>query len=171
MRVTTKRSAGKTLLSMTAGDLMSAPITSIPHDMLLKDAGHLLIRSSITGTPVIDADGNCIGILSSSDFVGWAEAGGEMEEKKAGVSFIAPWGEVVSLDACEGCIVSHFMTKQPVTVPATMSIGEVAQTMINAHIHRVLVTEGKRPCGIISSIDIVAAVANAAQAAARKRKT
>ena len=166
-----KRRAAKTLQSLTAADLMSAPVTSIPHDMLLRDAGHLLIKSSISGAPVVDSEGNCIGILSSSDFVGWAETGGEMEEKKAGVSFIAPWGEVVSLDACEGCIVSRFMTKQPVTVPATMSIGEVAQTMINAHIHRVLVTEGKRPCGIISSIDIVAAVANAAQATARKRKT
>ncbi len=171
MRVTTKRSVGKSLLGITAADLMSAPITSIPHDMLLKEAGHLLIRSSITGAPVVDADGNCIGILSASDFVGWAEAGGEMEEQKAGVSFIAPWGEVVSLDACEGCIVSRFMTKQPVTVPATMPIGDVAKSMINAHIHRVLVSENNRPCGIISSIDIVAAVANAAQAATRRRKT
>ena len=158
-----KRRAVNTLLPLTAADLMSAPVTSIPHDMLLRDAGHLLIKSRISGAPVVDSEGNCIGILSSSDFIGWAETGGEMEKPTKGVSFIAPWGEIVSLDACEGCVVRKFMTRDPITIEPTASIGEIAQKLIDAGIHRVLVTEGQRPCGIVSTIDIVAAVADASR--------
>ena len=160
MRITTRRAA-KTLLGMTAADLMSTPVTSIPQDMLLRDAGHLLMKSNISGAPVVDAEGNCVGILSSSDFVGWAETGGEMEDKSKAASFIAPWGEIINLDACEGCVVSRFMTRGPVTVTRKTSIGEIAQKMIDAHIHRVLVADNNRPCGIVSSTDVMAAVANA----------
>jgi CBS domain-containing protein len=169
MRIT-KRRAMKTFLALTAADLMSAPVTSIPHDMLLRDAGHLLVRSSITGAPVVDSEGNCIGILSSSDFAGWAQTGGEMEEKRKAVGFIAPWGEIVNLDACEGCVVSRYMTKGPVTVSLTTPIGEIAQMMIDAHIHRVLVADQNRPCGIVSSTDIMAAVASANRYASHESK-
>ena len=162
MSTTTKRETTKDLLALTAADLMSAPVTTIPHDMLLRDAGHRLRKSNISGAPVIDADGKCIGILSSSDFVGWAEAGGAIEEKSRGVSFLAPWGEIIRLDECEGCIVSRFMTKDPVKAEPSTPIGDIAQMMINAHIHRVLVAKGNQPCGVVSSIDIVAAVASAA---------
>jgi CBS domain-containing protein len=155
---------------MTAADLMSAPVTSIPHDMLLRDAGHLLMKSNISGAPVVDAEGNCVGILSSSDFVGWAEAGGEMEDKSKAVSFIAPWGEIINLDACEGCVVSRFMTRGPVTVTPATSIGEIAQKMIDAHIHRVLVADNNRPCGIVSSTDIIAAIANATRKSLLEKK-
>lgn len=170
MRISTKRASTKTLLGLTAAELMSAPVTSIPHDMLLHDAGHQLKKSSISGAPVVDAEGHCIGILSSSDFVGWAEAGGEMEEKSKGVSFIAPWGEIIGLDACEGCVVSRYMTKQPVTVELTTPIGEIALKMIDAHIHRVLVVDSNRPCGVVSSTDIVAAVASADRKSSRRKR-
>lgn len=169
MQTTIKRTTMKSFLSLTAADLMSAPITTIPHDMLLRDAGHLLMNSNISGAPVVDAEGNCIGILSSSDFVSWADTGGEMPEKRTAVSFIAPWGEIIGLDACEGCLVSQYMTKDPVKVTRTTTVGEVAQIMIDAHIHRVLVANGSRPCGIVSGTDIIAAVANLARKDALKR--
>jgi CBS domain-containing protein len=42
-------------------------------------------------------------------------------------------------------------------------IGEVAQKMAEAHIHRVLVVrDHDRPCGIVTSTDILTAVAGAA---------
>ena len=169
MQSTAKKRSTKTLLDVTAADLMSTPVTSIPQDMPLRDAGHLLMKSSISGAPVVDSEGKCVGILSSSDFVGWAESGGEIEEKSKAVSFIAPWGEIINLDECKGCVVSRYMTKGPVTVLPATPIGEIAQKMIDAHIHRVLVADNGRPFGIVSSTDIMAAVANAARKASYKK--
>ena len=42
--------------------------------------------------------------------------------------------------------------------------------MIDADIHRVLVADGTQPCGIVSSTDIVAAVANATRRVIRREE-
>jgi CBS domain-containing protein len=159
----TKRAAAKSLLALTAADLMISPVVTIPEGTSLRDAARLLCRSNITGAPVVDAAGRCLGVLSSSDFV--TRAGEEGE----GVSFIAPWGEVISVEDSPDNEIRHYMTVQPVTVPPTAPIGELAQEMVDARIHRVLVAgEQGRPCGIVTSIDVVAAVARAAQKPSRK---
>jgi predicted transcriptional regulator len=77
------RTATRPFLALTAADLMTAPVMTIPHDMSLRQAAGLLSRSSISGAPVVDADGCCLGVLSSSDFVTWAvkaEDGGQKRD-------------------------------------------------------------------------------------------
>ena len=135
-------------------------MTTIPNDTSLREAARLLARSDVSGAPVVDGDGRCVGVLSSHDFVTWAGAeGGES------TSFIAPWGEIINVDDAPDNEIRHYMTKQPVTVPPTTPIGELAQKMVDAHIHRVLVvTDQNRPRGIVTSTDILAAVARAAHA-------
>ena len=63
MRTTTKQAASKNFLALTADDLMAAPVTTIPQEMSLREAGQLLSRSSISGAPVVDPQGKCLGIL------------------------------------------------------------------------------------------------------------
>lgn len=57
------------------------------------------------------------------------------------------------------------MTHDPVLVGAMVKIGELARMMMDAHIHRIIVvdTATDRPIGIVSSIDILAALARAAR--------
>jgi CBS domain-containing protein len=62
------------------------------------------------------------------------------------------------------------MTKDPVKVARTTLVGEIAKKMIDADIHRVLVANGSQPCGIVSSTDIIAAVARAARNDAAPRE-
>lgn len=160
MQATTLHAASKPLLALTASDLMTAPVTTIPQETSLREAARLLCRSSISGAPVVDKEGRCLGVLSSSDFVTWAGKEGEA------TSFIAPWGEMISIDDSPDDEIGHYMTAQPVTVAPVTSIGELAQMMVDAHIHRVLVmvvADQSRPLGIVTSTDILAAVANAAR--------
>ena len=78
---------------------------------------------------------------------------------------------MIDIDDSPDDEIRHYMTAQPVTVVPTAPIGELAQKMVDAHIHRVLVVvDQDRPCGIVTSTDILAAVARAAQKASRKRK-
>ena len=150
------RAATEPFLTLTAADLMTAPVTTIPETTPLREAARLLSRSGISGAPVVDANGRCLGVLSSSDFVTWA--GKEGEE----VSFIAPWGEVIHVGDDPDNEIRHYMTALPVVVAPTASIGELAQIMVEAHIHRVLVVvDHDRPCGIVTSTDILNAVAQA----------
>jgi CBS domain-containing protein len=144
-------------LDLTAADLMSRPVMTIPEGMSLGEAARLLSGSNISGAPVVDAEGRCIGVLSSSDFVSWAGQEGEI------TNFIAPWGEIIDIGDFPDNEIRHYMTAQPVIVAPTASIGELAQTMVDAHIHRILVVaELDQPCGIVTSTDILAAVAQSA---------
>ena len=157
MKTVTKEKTAKSFLDLTAADVMSRPVMTIPQGMSLAEAARLLSGSGISGAPVLDEEGRCIGVLSSNDFVTWAGQEGEV------INFIAPWGEVIDIGDYPDNEIRHYMTPQPVVVAPTASIGELAQTMVDAHIHRVLVMKEDRPCGIVTSTDILAAVAQAAQ--------
>lgn len=160
MKTATPRRTSNPLLGLTAADLMTRPVRTIPQDMSLRDAAHLLLREQISGAPVVDAAGHCIGVLSSSDFV--TRAGKDGESKV--IHFLAPWGEVIDIDDSPDNEIRHYMTAQPVTVQPTAAIGELAQKMVDAHIHRVLVVvDQHEPQGIVTSTDVLAAIARAAQ--------
>ena len=64
--------------------------------------------------------------------------------------------------------VERYMTHDPVMVSPQSPIGELARLMLDAHIHRVIVRdERNHPVGVVSSTDILAAVAGAAPLVAR----
>jgi CBS domain-containing protein len=161
------QAATKPLLTLTATDLMSTPVRTIPQETPLREAAGMLSGSHISGAPVVDAVGRCVGVLSSSDFVTWAVKGGDGEEGGKVIRFIAPWGELINIDESPDTEIRQYMTAQPVAVAPTAPIGTLAQMMVDAHIHRVLVVvDQNRPCGIVTSTDILAAVAREAQGAA-----
>ena len=54
------------------------------------------------------------------------------------------------------------MTRDPIMVGPSATIGDLARKMIGVHIHRVVVVDGSRkPIGIVSSTDVLAALAKA----------
>jgi CBS domain-containing protein len=62
------------------------------------------------------------------------------------------------------------MTAPPITVALATPIGELAQIMVDAHVHRVLVGVGQgQALGIVTSTDILAAIAGAIGATAAKK--
>jgi CBS domain-containing protein len=59
------------------------------------------------------------------------------------------------------------MTPDPVTVRPGTPVKEVARLMLDAHIHRVIVVDARgRPVGVVSSTDLIAAVAGTEPACA-----
>jgi CBS domain-containing membrane protein len=153
----------KPLLRLTAADLMSGPVVTISREMSLQSAAHMLSRFAISGAPVVDTNGRCVGVLSNTDFVSWAEHG----EKTTGPSHRnagcadTDWQVVGTEDFPEDAV-GRYMTTDPVTVSPDVHISDLAQMMTDAHIHRVIVVDGRdRPVGIVSSTDILAAVAYA----------
>jgi len=165
MKTATTKKTARAFLALTAADLMSRPVMTIPQGMSLGEAARLLSGSSISGAPVVDGEGHCIGVLSSSDFVSWAGQEGKV------INFVAPWGELIDIGDHPNNEIRHYMAPQPVVVAPTASIGELAQTMVDAHIHRVLVVvENDRPCGIVTSTDILAAIAKAARQRPKGRR-
>jgi CBS domain-containing protein len=157
------RTATQSLLSLVAADVMSTRLVTIPEEMSLQGAARLLSRSNVSGAPVVDVEGRCVGVLSANDFVSWAEKGEHSAKHAAEPSdcVYSAW-QVIDTEMLPKDAVSRHMTGDPVTVTPSAPIDQVARMMVDAHIHRVIVANTeRRPVGIVSSTDILAAVAYA----------
>jgi CBS-domain-containing membrane protein len=152
----------KPLLDWTAGDLMSRDVVAIPHKMSLRAAAHRLAQSHISGAPVVDDKGKCVGVLSATDLMHWLDRG-ESAAKRPQPSeecVCADW-QMVDLETVPVDEVCRFMTTDLVTSLPGAPIGDLAQHMLDAHIHRIIITDALgRPIGVVSSTDILAAVAH-----------
>ncbi|MCS7044824.1 MAG: CBS domain-containing protein [Gemmataceae bacterium] len=154
--------AAKPLLELRADDLMSRDVITVPRDMSIKGAARMLAQAQVSGAPVVNEEGRCVGVIAATDFVRWVEGSSVSRPGRSRDDCVfAAWQIPDEQSLREGCVAA-IMTKDPVTaVPAT-PIGELAQMMLDAHIHRVIIVdEAKRPLGVVSSTDILAAIARA----------
>ena len=62
----------KHLLELTAADLGTKLVVTLPEAMALREAAQELLRAGVHGAPVVDADGRCTGVLSVTDLARWA---------------------------------------------------------------------------------------------------
>jgi CBS domain-containing protein len=132
---------------VTATDLM-AFISSLPGVPTERDATDALDFDELIPEPSEDdIDGNAF----FTEF--WDDAGADVVEREASIT-TPEWN---SLEEHE---VSEAMTCAPLRIlPPDADARLAAALMANERIHRVLVTEGTRLVGIVSSLDIAKAVA------------
>jgi CBS domain-containing protein len=131
---------------MKVAELMQRNVKSIRSEASVAEAILTLADAHISGVPVVDGTGRMVGVLSSSDLLS-AEA--EVDDAVSRQSLL------------ENTEVQEIMTRRPYTVAPTADVREAAQQMLYADVHRLFVTEGDAVVGVISSTDIVRAVARA----------
>ena len=148
----------KPIQRMQAREVMTSDIVFIPREMSLKGAAHLLSQSHITGAPVVDSDGKCIGVISATDFMARTEKSDWCRTVERSDCAHSAW-QVLDGD-CSSDSVEHYMTHTPVTTGANTTLGELSRLMCELHVHRVIIVdENSRPIGIVSSMDILGALA------------
>lgn len=150
---------------LTAEDLMTRDVIAISQDTPLREAAAMLSHTHVSGSPVVDDCGHCVGILSATDFVRWASESGAsdlpVKHTESWPNFCSDW-QVLDVDALPTNEVRDYMSRDLVTVEPSLPVADVARRMLDAHIHRMVVLdEERRPIGIVTSTDILAAVAYA----------
>jgi CBS domain-containing protein len=131
---------------MKVAELMQRDVKSIRSEASVAEAILTLADAHISGVPVVDGTGRMVGVLSSTDVLA-AEA--EADDATSRQALL------------ENTEVQEIMTRRPYTVAPTADVREAAQQMLYADVHRLFVTEGDTVVGVISSTDIVRAVAKA----------
>jgi CBS domain-containing protein len=126
---------------MRASDIMEKNVIPVSPELSLRDFEELLTGEDISGAPVTGPDGRILGIASKTDIV-------------AALSERIP-----SALELEELRVSDVMTRGFVSVRPEAPLGEVARTMVDGKLHRVLVTDGEKLVGIITAFDVLRAVA------------
>jgi CBS-domain-containing membrane protein len=153
------RDRKKTLFALTASDLMTPAVVTLPEEMLLPAAARLLHRLQVSGAPVVDHQGRCTGVLSATDFMHRAEAdvaGGR--ESRDDDAFNTGW-QVIEVEALPHDEVRDHMTAGPVTVSPDRRFVRMAEMMMEAQIHRLIVVDAEsHPIGVVTTTDILAAL-------------
>jgi CBS domain-containing protein len=122
-------------------DLMSLEPVTVRGDAPLAVADRVMRDFGVSGLPVVDRDGALVGVLSRTDVMALA---GDPR-----------------VDAWQGKSVAATMTAPGLTVEADASLAEAAAQMEEHRIHRLVVVEpeGGHPIGILSTLDLVRAIA------------
>jgi len=117
---------------------MARTLVTFKPDTDVLDAVHVLVNKRIAGAPVVDDEGNLIGMLSELDCMKVALDAG----------YHGNWGGPVS----------DFMSENVKTVDAEMSIVDLAQVFITSHFRRFPVMQNTRLVGQISRRDVLRAL-------------
>jgi CBS domain-containing protein len=129
---------------MKVSELMQTDVQTVRPDVVVNDAVVSLAESHITGLPVVDGGGRLVGVISTTDILASEE---EVEDQEAREELF------------EGTLVQDLMTPRPLTIASDATVKEAAQEMLYADVHRLFVVEQERVVGVLSTTDIVRAVA------------
>lgn len=125
-------------MALTAADVMIRDVVTVSETTPLKEVARLFAEKRITGAPVVNAQGELIGVISETDIIRKSNSIGAWSPDKAG----------------------QVATKPAVTVAPNESLQRVCELMFNRRIHRVVVAEGSSIAGIITTMDILKAIAS-----------
>ena len=146
-------------------DLMNPDIMTVADDMTTDALARYLTEREISGAPVVDSQGHIIGVVSMTD-IGRNMAEPSDPESPRSTDFYRDVAADLTLEDLgqryveeRAVTVRDVMTPMIHQVPVTASAAEAARVMIAQHIHRLVVTEGKEPVGIITSLDLLKVVA------------
>ena len=126
------------LKSCVVKDYMARTLVTFKPDTPVLDAVHTLVKNRIAGAPVVDDEGNLIGMLSELDCMKVALQAG----------YYGNYGGPVR----------DYMTEGVKTVNVDMSIVDLAQVFINSGFRRFPVTDNNRLVGQISRRDVLRAL-------------
>ena len=145
-------------------DVMNPDIMTVTDEMTTDELARYLTEREISGAPVVDAQGYLIGVVSMTD-IGRHVADHEFEPPRSQAFYRDIIDEVTPEDLGERYVEERISTVRDVMtpvihqVPATATVAEAAKIMVREHIHRLVVTQGKEPVGIITSMDLLRVVA------------
>jgi CBS domain-containing protein len=153
--------AGIFFRGLTAGDVVHRTVLVLPEEMRVERAAHLLLKRRLRAAPVTDSSGRCVGLLSAVDILRW-----NLDERPSGPNSIArtacvwcDW-QVVDVKSTERNDVVRYTMRDPLLITPDMRLMEIAKILLQGDRGPVVVVDDeRRPLGVLSSKDILAALA------------
>jgi len=154
------------LSSLAAEDIMQHDVITVSAGNTLRDALALMTENHIGGLPVMDRRSRCVGLIAATDILNYEQehsdeiAEGNEESTEFYDQESERWETIrlssFALEHIGDVLVSEMMTRDLVAVAKQTPISEVAKTMHEARVHRVVVLgEENQLFGIISALDFV----------------
>jgi CBS domain-containing protein len=155
---------------LTAADIMRTDVITVAADTPLADVERVLADNRITGVPVSDPTGHIVGVLTVRDLLEHYTEDPDAKPRREGGFYdsdeLLEEEELADIEVQvrDSTTAGDIMTAQVHAVEASATVPEIAQRLIALNLHRVLVQEKKRYVGLVSTTDVLRAVAGLGRA-------
>ena len=116
-------------MTVRVRDVMTESVVTIPSFKRVESARQLMDEHRISALPVVDVEGDTVGIVTATDLLG--------------------------TDVDRNTLISQVMTESIFTVSAYETVSVAARMMRNRKIHHVVVTHEKQIIGVLSAFDLL----------------
>jgi len=147
---------------MRAHQIMTRDVITVTPHTTIEAAARIMLRTHISGLPVLDDAGNLVGIVSESDFLRRSEIGTGRKRPAWLQFFVGPGRTAADFVRERGRKVKDVMTERPVTVGEDTPLEELVGLMEKKGIKRLPVMSGNILKGIVTRSNLLQAVASMA---------
>ena len=152
------------IVTLRVSDVMSQHPLTVDESSSMNDVSRLFSEKRIHSAPVVDEQGQCVGIITATDFVKRADEYAHYDDSSQQLLHDE---EGVHMEPKSYEFVSDCMTSGIQAISPDMPLIAAARAMVDAHLHVLPVIDHHRPVGVISNLDVVAALVNAFDEAKR----
>jgi len=137
---------------------MTTDVVTVSPEAEIPDVARLLVRHNVSAVPVLDRDGNLVGIVSESDLLRHPARGGK---RSWWLTLIADRSREFVHDF--GTRAGDVMTSSVITVTDDTGLHAIASLLEENGVKRVPVLRGGRLVGIVSRADVLRGIATCRQ--------
>lgn len=146
---------------MKARDVMVSPVITIKPHSSVKEAAQIFVNRRISAAPVMDDQGNLVGIVSEGDLLRRAEAGTERRRSSWLLLFTGNETLATEYVRAHARKVADVMTRDVITATPDTPLHEIASLLEKNSIKRVPIISKGRVIGLVSRANLIQAVATA----------
>lgn len=147
---------------MQAIDIMTSKVISVSPDTDVHDIAHQLLAHRISAVPVVDADGQVVGIVSEGDLMRRVtDSDSSSHGGSWWLSLFTGGKDAGEYVKAKGKKAHEVMTPDPLTIEENMPLHAIARLLEKHHIKRVPVVREGKLVGIVSRANLLQGLANA----------
>jgi CBS domain-containing protein len=144
---------------MKVRDVMTRRVISVRPETPLLEAGALMLAHHISGLPVIDANGQVVGIVTERDFL--RPRGDQTAPRPRWFELIGSSQLAERCADCRSRTVAEVMTPAPLTVTEDTSLEQVVNLIEEHDVKRLPVVRDGRLVGVVARADLIRALVSA----------
>ncbi|AVA26366.1 MULTISPECIES: CBS domain-containing protein [unclassified Rhizobium] len=139
---------------MLVRDVMKVRIIKVSPDNSVKQAAELMLANRVSGIPVIDDEGQLVGLITEGDLLRRSELGHRTMADES----LSPEEKARTYIKSNAWKVADVMSRNPVSIGEDTPLARVANLMEEHGIKRLPVTRAGAVVGIVSRADLLQAI-------------
>ncbi|MCQ4161426.1 CBS domain-containing protein [Roseomonas sp. GC11] len=143
---------------LTAKDLMTPDVVTVPPETPVLAIAQLLADRGISAVPVLSGDGAVLGIVTEADLIRRLAGQGDHQMGLLRQLFADLDRMAERYASTHGATAADVMTVDVITVTPSTPVSAIAELMEEKHIRRVLVVDQGRLRGVVSRADLLRAL-------------